>query len=128
MNLNTADPRVATEQALANANSAGETRWLHMYNGTFWLSSTAVQDAIRIDPIHEVRRRVRSDDGKTCMMIVRTDPHGLTVEFEHMRESLILDVSQGKLRFFMADEHGEVGNDPPFAELEVKCEDPVRSG
>jgi hypothetical protein len=57
-------------------------------------------------------------------MIAKSDNHGMTIEFEGSRETIIMDVGTGEVRFFLADEHGEVGDNPPFAQLALKCEKP----
>lgn len=49
MNAGT-DYNKAKQQALANANYTKTPRWLHGYNGSWWISKTPVRDAERIDP------------------------------------------------------------------------------
>ena len=44
MNTNTSDFKKASARAQANANASGQTRWLHMWNGTFWISNTSVHN------------------------------------------------------------------------------------
>lgn len=40
----------ARKQAQANADYTGTPRWLHMYNGVWWITGTPVRDSERIDP------------------------------------------------------------------------------
>jgi hypothetical protein len=49
MNAGT-DYTKAKKQAQANADYSKTPRWLHGYNGVWWVSQTPVRDAERIDP------------------------------------------------------------------------------
>lgn len=40
----------ARQHAQANADRTQTLRWLHMYNGAWWISKTPVRDAERIEP------------------------------------------------------------------------------
>jgi hypothetical protein len=40
----------AKQQAQANADRTQTPRWLHLYAGVWWISTTPVQDAEKIDP------------------------------------------------------------------------------
>jgi hypothetical protein len=122
MNTGTNDYGVAAIQARANAEIAGEPRWLHMYNGTFWISKSAVNDANaqRFDPPCEVRRNCwdASEDGR-YMLKVKTDQHGCVVECEGTDQVLIIDISGGELRVFAAGPN----DDPGEPHIQLKLED-----
>lgn len=49
MNAGT-DYAKAKRQAQANADYTKTPRWLHLYNGTWYISKSPVQDGERIDP------------------------------------------------------------------------------
>ena len=40
----------AIQQAQVNANLTGTPRWVHLYNGVYWISKTPVEHGERTDP------------------------------------------------------------------------------
>ena len=49
-NLCTDDRAAASRIAQANANSSGQPRYLHMYNGTFWCETSPCDGAEKFEP------------------------------------------------------------------------------
>jgi hypothetical protein len=49
MNAGT-DYRRAKRHAIANATATARPRWLHLYNGVWWISHTPIEGAERVDP------------------------------------------------------------------------------
>ena len=50
MRLSTKDHKEAAAQCQANANSAKGSRWLHRYNGHYWISKSPVDGGTQFKP------------------------------------------------------------------------------
>ncbi len=43
------DKKKAHAQAQANANLDGRSRWVHLWNGVYWISNTPISDAFGVN-------------------------------------------------------------------------------
>lgn len=60
MNAGT-DYQKAKRHAQANADYTRTPRWIHLYNGVWWIDKTSILDAERIDPARTPPNKTLSD-------------------------------------------------------------------